>query len=1228
MSAKKTKTAKRAAKAPRRKAAKAGVIKVEREKGPLGWLLPMLEEAYAKLRPKEEAEAEAAAIERRAARTTVSAALERGEAPPAAAPLADLPKSHWEDKLREYHLRKMRTPGAKALRAAVVGPGMPAIPGQNNWTPLGPSIVARGQTTNRAAISGRTSGIAIAPGGMRLYAATANGGVWRSDDAGLSWRSTMDGFDVNSTSFASTSLACGAIAIDAAAPDRIYVGTGEGDTDALFASRITNALPSYRGIGPIRSDDGGLTWQTEPSSPSLAGFAFFQIAVDPADREHCVAATNNGLYERVPATGGGFQWDRRRTGVHTSVVVARTGGVTTWFAAPQGGGVLRSTNGNTWAAVGTGFPTGIGRIALGVQPDNPNVLYAFIANAGGSLHSVRRLDGAAGAWRNITGVPAVLPGGQGDYDLCIAVDPNDASRIYLGGDFFNANPFPGSIWRCVVTDSGGNLSMAGTSIGQNSHADVHVLVHAPGDSNTLWTGNDGGVFVNTNATGGGGFESRNTGLATLCTNFFAQHPTEPAVLYVGLQDNGTAKCTGEQSWRHVLFADGGYCVVNWNDPFKVMLFANGNVFRATDGGLDYGSWTTVTPPGATWQLMAEPLVGTPRNTANAAEADIVALGVGQTIFISSDFGTSWPDQPVLPAGSGSAMSMVFASATRLFVGTTSGRVFRLDDPGAGGWTVTRLDNAAGGALPLAGLITDIAVDWSDGTLSSIYLSFGGTGDFRHVWRFNGTAWQARSGTAGSGSELLDVEHNAIQFDGITNQLYVGADIGAWESADGGNTWAPLSNGLPDAPVFDLQIHPTARLLRATLHGRGLFEWKLDAPVLPDVELYVRDTMLDTGRGVNTDGRNDPSIFPTAPVFHYLGPNIKVDVPTPAGYQTPTMAIDFFTFNEVIVDGSNGVGTNAPPPTVHNRVYVEVHNRGRVDAANVQVMAAITNAATGLQLPAGYTANVTAGTPLAGPKWITLGVQNLAGLRAGFPQVAHFDLPSTSLPLPASLPGNSHFCMVVFLHSAQDPFTSTQQNVDLLTLSDRKVGQKNLHIVEFIGTPPPPTAAPGMWAMLIVRGLFFRSKGLMDLVIDARRFPGTLQFVLPPPLFPKEPAKQAEGFKVVSNKIVKQWIDRHSETVQRLYHEAKYPKTQYDLLVRAMGLVTGQSPLAWQGGRIGSIRRLPISPKDEHVIFFRINPPAGTKVASAYEFDIFQRESKTGVPQGGSRYRVVINRKSG
>ena len=151
--------------------------------------------------------------------------------------------------------------------------------------------------------------------------------------------------------------------------------------------------------------------------------------------------------------------------------------------------------------------------------------------------------------------------------------------------------------------------------------------------------------------------------------------------------------------------------------------------------------------------MAEPLVSPPRNPGAPAEADIVALGVGRTIFISADFGTSWPDQPTLPAGSGLAFSMIFASATRLYVGTTTGRVFRLDDAGAAGWTVTRLDDSAGGALSLAGLVSDIAIDWSDPTLSSIFISFAGAGDFRHVWRFDGTTWVARSGTAGSGTEL-------------------------------------------------------------------------------------------------------------------------------------------------------------------------------------------------------------------------------------------------------------------------------------------------------------------------------------------------------------------------------------------------------------------------------------------------------------------------------------------
>ena len=1233
MAAKKRKT--KGGKTPRASAKAPRERRKRHYEGPLDWLSPMLEETYTKLRPKEEAEAEearaAAAKPKRKAkpRAFISVHQEgKGESV-----LAELPRSHWEEQLLKFRRRKAPPPNRAATApGARIAPGMPALPGQNNWTPIGPSVIARGQTANRAAISGRVAGIAVAPGGTRIYVASANGGVWRSDDAGQTWVSTMDGFDVNPTSAASASLVCGAIAIDPAAPDRVYVGTGEGDTDGIFASRIVGALPAYRGIGPIRSDDGGATWVQEASSPSLAGFSFFKIAVDPADREHCVAATSNGLYERIPAGGGGFTWTRRRTGIHTSVVVARAAGVTTWFAAPLGGPMLQSSNGNTWTTVGSAFPSGVGRIALGVQPDNPNVLYALIATTVGALHSVRRLGGMSGSWQNVSGTPPMLPGSQGDYDLCISVDPNNANLVYLGGDFFNADPFPGSIWRCAVSASGSAFSMTTTSIGQNAHADVHVLVHSPGDSNTLWAGTDGGIFVNIDPTVAGTFQSRNTGLETLCTNFFSQHPTEPAVLFSGLQDNGTARCTGEEVWRHVLFADGGYCVVSWGDPFKVLLYANGSVFRATDGGQGYsinpfsmGSWTDVTPP-ITSGIMAAPLVGTPLNPAAPAEADIVAFGSGTQIFFSSNFGTTWPDVATLPSGSGLAFSMIFASATRLFVGTTIGRVFRLDRS-ATGVTITRIDNAAGGLLPLAGLVTDIAVDATDATLNSIFICFGGTGDFRHVWRFNGTAWQARSGTAGSGTELLDVEHNAIQFDRVTNHVYVGADIGAWESADGGNTWMPLSNGLPDAPVYDLQIHPTFRLLRACLHGRGLYELKLDAPSLPDVELYIRDTMLDTGRGVNTDGRSDPSVFPTGPVVHYLSPNIKVDVPTPSGYQTPTTNIDFLAFNEIIVDGSNGVGTNSPPPTVHNRVYIEAHNRGRVDATNVQVMAALTNASAGLGLlPAGYTANIVAGTPLPGPDWTTLGVQTIPLLRAGFPRIVAFDLPSTVLPLPASLPGQSHYCLVAFLHVGQDPFTSTQRNVDLLTLADRKVGQKNLHIVEFVGTPPPPSAGMGMWGMLLINGASFEGKGHFDLVIDAKRFPGNIQLLLPPPIFPRDPKSQAEGFRAGSKTVVKKWVAGYSGAAERLFHEAKYPEQQYKLLMDSMKKVASQVPLVLRGGAVAGIRTLDIAPKDRHAIFLRIDPPARAKPGSSWTFDVQQKDSKTGRLLGGSRYQVVVNRK--
>jgi hypothetical protein len=79
----------------------------------------------------------------------------------------------------------------------------------------------------------------------------------------------------------------------------------------------------------------------------------------------------------------------------------------------------------------------------------------------------------------------------------------------------------------------------------------------------------------------------------------------------------------------------------------------------------------------------------------------------------------------------------------------------------------------------------------------------------------------------AGQNTLNVEHNAILADpAAPDNVYTGADIGVWHSADRGLTWEPLENGLPDSPVYDLLIRPTQRLLRAATHGRGIYELAL------------------------------------------------------------------------------------------------------------------------------------------------------------------------------------------------------------------------------------------------------------------------------------------------------------------------------------------------------------------------------------------------------------------
>ncbi|MDQ0850499.1 hypothetical protein QFZ65_002437 [Arthrobacter sp. B3I9] len=142
--------------------------------GPVEWLFTRLEETYTRLGPKDTVEPALQSPVLSAAHSSaglaVAAAADtiRHDERLIDGKLEAVPRNYWEDVLAAYHRRRLETEAPGLATAPAILPGMPAIPGQNNWTPLGPSVVARGQTGNRAPVVGRTSGIAVAPDGLRV----------------------------------------------------------------------------------------------------------------------------------------------------------------------------------------------------------------------------------------------------------------------------------------------------------------------------------------------------------------------------------------------------------------------------------------------------------------------------------------------------------------------------------------------------------------------------------------------------------------------------------------------------------------------------------------------------------------------------------------------------------------------------------------------------------------------------------------------------------------------------------------------------------------------------------------------------------------------------------------------------------------------------------------------------------------------------------------------------
>ena len=227
------------------------------------------------------------------------------------------------------------------------------------WRSLGPAIIPHGQTYGSAKppVSGRCCGISVDPQDARkIIVCSAGGGLWGSNDAGVTWRPLTDEQPL---------LSMGALARASGSPNILYAGTGEGDNGIEI------------GVGLLRSKDGGATWTHVPSA-ALVGTAIYDIAVHPGDPQHLWIATISGL---MSSRDGGSTCSRVRPGQCWSVSINPSNPQELLAAAADG--LQRSLDGGaTWtqmALPGLNDLRALRRMEVCHAPSNPGVAFVTAA---------------------------------------------------------------------------------------------------------------------------------------------------------------------------------------------------------------------------------------------------------------------------------------------------------------------------------------------------------------------------------------------------------------------------------------------------------------------------------------------------------------------------------------------------------------------------------------------------------------------------------------------------------------------------------------------------------------------------------------------------------------------------------------------------------------------------------------------------------------------------------
>ncbi len=435
-------------------------------------------------------------------------------------------------------------------------------------------------------------------------------------------------------------------------------------------------------------------------------------------------------------------------------------------------------------------------------------------------------------------------GGQGFYDIAIAVNPVNPNKLYLGGNSGDG---------IFLYSNDGGTTFASSTTGL--HADVHAIAIAEANPAVIYHGNDGGIWK----SGDSGLNWRSLNNTTFSATQFqglALHPSDAVFSLGGTQDNGTELLQPDNTFTRSDFGDGGYSLIDQNatDTENVTMYhtyfnetnailGTARVLRtscATEGNWSFHGAFEGTPEG--------PYCDGSSDTKNGiALTDDVnfyapqALGPGNpnTWYFGSDKlyrSSDRADQAALASQlfqKGVPISAIAISPQDdnvRVVGLDNGKVFATTT-GAPVLVQIAGTGATNGTTGTPGFpVGRIAIDPNNA--SAAYVCFTGFGSsanpISHVWKTTNLNAQVVSLTRAS-SGLPDIPVNAIAIDsasasgGSSNDIYVGTDIGVFYSPDGGSSWLAYGKGFPRVAVFGLEIQNQARMIRAATHGRGLYE---------------------------------------------------------------------------------------------------------------------------------------------------------------------------------------------------------------------------------------------------------------------------------------------------------------------------------------------------------------------------------------------------------------------